>query len=48
MTDAPETLACTVYSVAGGVLIVPAVLPVFVPDAALSQTVEEWLGIRAA
>jgi hypothetical protein len=48
MADAPETLACAVHSVAGGVLVVPAVLPFYVPDEALSLTVEEWLGIRAA
>jgi hypothetical protein len=48
MTDASETLACAVHSVAGGVLVVPAILPIWVPDTALALTVEEWLGIKAA
>jgi hypothetical protein len=48
MADAPETLACAVHSVAGGVLVVPTILPFYVPDTALTLTVEEWLGIRAA
>lgn len=47
MLDA-EPLPCALHPINGGTLVVPAVLPFFVPDAALTLTVEEWLGIRAA
>jgi hypothetical protein len=42
------TLPCDVHQVADGVLVVPAVLPLHIPDAALDLTVAEWLGITAA
>jgi hypothetical protein len=46
MTDI-DTLACDVHEVADGVLVIPHVLPVFVPWSALSQTVGEWIGARS-
>ncbi|MGP3914325.1 hypothetical protein [Nonomuraea sp. 10N515B] len=44
MTAAP-TLPCDVHQVADGVLVIPHVLPVHVPEIALGLTVGEWLGV---
>lgn len=40
-----DSLPCGVHPVAGGVLIVPHVLPIFVPNDALRLSVAEWLKI---
>ncbi|GAA3172631.1 hypothetical protein [Nonomuraea roseoviolacea] len=44
MTDI-DTLACDVHPVADGVLVIPHLLPIIVPDTALPMTVAEWLGV---
>ncbi|MGW6499312.1 hypothetical protein [Nonomuraea angiospora] len=36
----------TVFPCQDGVLLVPAVLPIHVPEAALSLTVAEWLNLQ--
>lgn len=43
-----DTLSCDVHPVADGVLVVPAVLPIHIPEAALALTVREWLGVAPA
>lgn len=40
-----ETLPCDVHRVADGVLVVPHVLPVFIPWSALALPVGEWVGV---
>ncbi|HUR74436.1 MAG TPA: hypothetical protein VMZ00_09170 [Sporichthya sp.] len=47
MTDI-DTLACDVHKVADGVLVIPHLLPIRVPVAALTLTVEEWIGAAPA
>ncbi|MET8866515.1 hypothetical protein ABZW11_26555 [Nonomuraea sp. NPDC004580] len=42
------TLPCIVHPVADGVLVIPHVLPIHIPDTALTLTVAEWLGHPAA
>ncbi|MEV4287374.1 hypothetical protein AB0K40_17860 [Nonomuraea bangladeshensis] len=44
-TDTPP---CDVLPVADGVLVIPHVLPLHIPDTALGLTVREWLGLPAA
>jgi hypothetical protein len=44
MTDI-DTLACDVHEVADGVLVIPHVLPVFIPRSALARPVGEWVGV---
>lgn len=38
----------TIFPVDGGVLVVPAVLPVHVPNSAFGITVAEWLNLDRA
>jgi hypothetical protein len=42
------TLPCDVLPVADGVLVIPHLLPLIVPDDALGLTVREWLGVTPA
>lgn len=42
------TLACDVYEVADGVLVIPHVLPIHVPNDVLPLTVAEWLDLEAS
>lgn len=41
-----QTLPCDVLPVTGGVLVIPHVLPVHVPDAVHELTVREWLDLE--
>lgn len=45
MTDT-AVLACDLYQVADGVLVVPRILPIHIPAEALTLTVGEWIGVR--
>lgn len=42
------TLPCDVHPVADGVLVIPAVLPIHIPETALDLTVREWLALAPA
>lgn len=44
MTDI-DTLSCDVHPVADGVLVVPHILPMFIPWSALTLPVSEWVGV---
>ncbi|NUW45564.1 hypothetical protein [Nonomuraea rhodomycinica] len=46
MTDI-DTLACDVHPVADGVLVIPRLLPIAIPESALGLSVREWLGLPA-
>ncbi|MER7500463.1 hypothetical protein AB0L05_27775 [Nonomuraea pusilla] len=43
-----DALPCDLHRVADGVLVVPHLLPLHVPDGALTLTVAEWLGVTPA
>lgn len=40
-----DALPCDVLPVAGGFLVIPAILPIYVPYDALPMSVAEWLKI---
>lgn len=42
-----DTLPCDVMPVADGVLVVPYVLPIHVPQGAEDLTVREWLNLSS-
>lgn len=41
-----DALSRDAHRVAGGHLVIPRVLPMYVPDAVLGVTVAEWLGLE--